>query len=257
MSIDNIMIRTMQSGKTAIGLAASMPASAQVPMLASKAGFDWAFIDLEHTLISPQDVDLLANMLRVLDVTPLARIPNAALFDIARLLDSGVQGIIRPHVETAEQARQLVDMCKYAPVGARSWGGASPQLGHPQKPTRQLMDEANRTTLAIVMIESANGIENIDAIANVPGLDGILVGCIDLSVDLDVIGEPKAPAMVEALEKIGRAVNSAGLYFGLGGIPSPEVLLDHPGLTVDFVLAGMDCRILASALEDRMDLWRR
>ena len=75
------------------------------------------------------------------------------------------------------------------------------------------------------MIESANGIENNDAIAHVPGLGGILVGCVDLSVELDVIGEPKAPAMAEALDKVGRAVNSAGLYFGLGVIPSPRFFL--------------------------------
>ncbi len=71
------------------------------------------------------------------------------------------------------------------------------------------------------MIESAKDIENIDAIAKVPGLDGILIGCVDLSVDLDVIGNPEAPAMVEALETIGRAVVAAGLYFGLGGIHRP------------------------------------
>lgn len=253
----NMMIKTMQAGGMAIGLGATMPPSAQVPMLASNAGYDWAFIDLEHTLISPENVGVLANMMRVQNVTPLARIPKAALFDIARLLDSGVQGIIRPHVDEADEARQLVEMCKYAPRGTRSWGGASPQLRYPQKPSRQLMDEGNQSTLAIAMIESAKGIENIDAIVKVPGLDGILIGCVDLSIELGVIGTHDAPAMVEALERIGRASNEAGIYFGLGGIPSPTILLDHPGLIVDFVLAGMDSRILASALQDRLQVWRQ
>lgn len=134
----------------------------------------------------------------------------------------------RKVLEGEDEARQLVEMCKYPPLGAGSWGGASPQLGYPQSPSRKLMDEGNRKTLAIAMIESAKGIENIDAFVKVPGLDGILIGCVDLSVDLDVIGNPEAPAMVQALETIGRAVDAAGLYFGLGGIPSPAVLSDHP-----------------------------
>ncbi|MEF2548455.1 aldolase/citrate lyase family protein [Aurantimonas sp. E1-2-R+4] len=124
-------------------------------------------------------------------------------------------------MEGEDEARQPVEMCKYPPLGARSWGGASPQLGYPQSPSRKLMNEGNRRTPAIAMIESAKGIENIDAIVKVPGLDGILIGCVDLSVDLDVIGNPEAPTMVEALDIIGRAVDAAELYFGLGGIHRP------------------------------------
>jgi len=257
MRIENRMVGKMRAGQIAIGLGATLPPSTQVPVFAGRAGFDWAFIDLEHTLISPEHVGLLATTFSMQGITPLARIPKPALFDIARLLDSGVEGIILPHVETAQQAGRLVEMCKYAPTGQRSWGGASPQLGFPQKPSPQLMAEANAATLAIVMIESAVSMENIEAIAKVPGLDGVLIGCVDLSCDLGVMGRPDAPEMVATINTIGRAANAAGKYFGLAGASTPAVLTGHSEIRVDFALAGMDYRILVTALDERAGLWRR
>ncbi|MCR8725493.1 HpcH/HpaI aldolase family protein [Frigidibacter sp. ROC022] len=257
MKTANPMIRKMEAGATAIGIGTTLPAGAQVAMLAAKAGFDWAFIDLEHTLIGPEDVAIISNMMRAQDIAPVARIPKHALFDVARLLDSGACGIIRPHVETAEEARELVELCKYAPGGDRSWGGASPQLGYPQRPSPELMQAANRSTLAIIMIESGAGIDAIEEIAAVPGLDGVLIGCVDLSIDLGVMGQVDAPPMHAAIARIGRATKAAGKFFGMAGVAAPEALTRIPGIKVDFTLAGLDSRLLAATLEDRATVWRQ
>ncbi|MBW3097048.1 HpcH/HpaI aldolase family protein [Pseudohoeflea coraliihabitans] len=256
MTVDNPMIAKMRAGETAIGLGVTLPPAAQVPMFARQSGFDWAFIDLEHTLLSPETVATLAHLLALQQITPLARIPKNGLFDVARLLDSGVSGIIRPHVETSDEARELVQLCKYAPLGQRSWGGASPQLGYPQKPSGELMEAGNAATLAAVMIESARGIDAIDDIVGVHGLDAVLIGCVDLSIDLGVMGRSDAPQMVDAIARIGCATRAAGKYFGLAGASSPAVLTRDPEGPVDFALVGMDYRILAAALGARAAQWR-
>ncbi len=254
--IENHMIGKMQAGATALGIGLTMPPEAQVAMFAGRAGFDWAFIDLEHTLISPESVATNCAMLRALGVTPIARIPKAASGEIARLLDSGAQGIILPHVDTADEAREFVDQCKYSPIGHRSWGGASPQLGYPMKPSAELLATGNDRTLAIIMIESAQGVENIEAIAGTPGLDGILVGNVDLSVDLGEVGHPGGPKTSAAIKTVGQSVNASGKYFGLAGAPSAAAISALDGVTVNFALAGMDYRLFAAALDKRAAEWR-
>jgi len=254
--IENHMIGRMQARATALGIGLTMPPEAQVAMFAARAGFDWAFIDLEHTLISPESVATNCAMLRAVGVTPVARIPKAAGGEIARLLDGGAQGIVLPHVDTADEARDFVDQCKYSPAGHRSWGGASPQLGYPTQPSAELLAAGNERTLAIIMIESAQGVENIGAIARTPGLDGILVGNVDLSVDLGEVGHPGGPKTSEAIRAVGRSVNAAGKYFGLAGAPSAAAISALDGVTVNFALAGMDYRLLAAALGNRAAEWR-
>ncbi|MSU90761.1 hypothetical protein GE300_14250 [Rhodobacteraceae bacterium 2CG4] len=254
--IENRMLARMQEGQTALGLGATMPPASHMPVFVARAGFDWAFLDLEHALISPENLGLLCTMLRLQGVTPLVRIASGSLDRVASLLDSGAQGIILPHVETAREAQDLVALCKYAPTGRRSWGGASPQLGYPQKPSAELMSAADATTLAIVMCESRSGVDNIDQIAAVPGLDGVLIGNVDLSLDLGETGAPDGPATTEAILHVGRAVNAAGRHFGIAGAPSPERIRALQGLRIDFLLAGMDHRIFAAALEARAETWR-
>jgi 2-keto-3-deoxy-L-rhamnonate aldolase RhmA len=252
---DNHMILKMRSGRMALGIGVTMPPETQVAGLGARAGFDWAFIDLEHCYLSPASVIANCAVLRAAGVTPLVRIPKSLDGDIGRLLDSGAQGIILPHVETVEEAQDFVTRCKFAPLGRRSWGGASPQLGYPTGPRPELMVTGNDRTLSVVMIESAKGLACIEQIARLPGLDAVMIGNVDLSLDLGEIGRPDGPETRRAIARIGGVANAAGKFFGIAGLSSREAISVLGDIDVNFVLAGIDYRLLGAAFVARAAEW--
>ncbi|MBN7761570.1 hypothetical protein JYP52_10510 [Nitratireductor aquibiodomus] len=255
MRTANIMAQKMRRKETALGLGLGLPANPFTPRFARQFGIDWAFIDLEHSLMSASDVGLMANYLSSVCVTPLVRLDKSAVPEASRYLDSGVQGIIMPHVDSAEEAAALVGYSKYPPVGKRSWGGASPQLGYPARPTAELIDEGIHETLAIAMIESRAGLQELHRITATPGLDGVLIGATDLSVELGVPGDMAAEDMQSAFLAVSRAAREAGVFFGLAGVPQPETIDALPELGPDFLLVGMDYRMLAAEVASRTAQW--
>jgi 2-keto-3-deoxy-L-rhamnonate aldolase RhmA len=249
------MAQKMRRQQTVLGLGLGLPANPFTPRYAQQAGLDWAFLDLEHSLMSASEIGMMANYLSSVGVTPLVRLDKSAIAESSRYLDSGVQGIIMPHVDSADEAAQLVSFCKYAPVGRRSWGGASPQLGFPAKPTPQLIEEGTRETLAIAMVESRAALDRLEEIAATPGLDGLLVGAVDLSIELGVPAEIGSNTVRDAVVQVAEACRAAGIFFGMAGVPSPETVEAIPGLRPDFLLVGMDHRMLGANIVSRADAW--
>ncbi|UOA32850.1 2-keto-3-deoxy-L-rhamnonate aldolase [Sulfitobacter sp. DSM 110093] len=255
MKTANTMAQKMRQNQTALGLGIGLPANPFTPRFSQQFGIDWAFIDLEHSLLSASEVGMMANYLSSVGVTPLVRLDKSAIPEASRYLDSGVQGIIMPHVDSAEEAATFVSHCKYPPVGKRSWGGASPQLGFPAKPTAELIGEGIRETLAIAMIESRAALRDLDRIAATPGLDGLLIGATDLSVELGVPGDMNAEVMRHAFRAVCQATNKSGIFFGLAGVASPEAIETLPDVSADFLLIGMDYRMLAAEIYTRTQRW--
>lgn len=255
MKTANTMAQKMRRKETAIGLGFGLPANPFTPRLARQNGIDWAFLDLEHSLMSASEVGMMVNYLSAIGVTPLVRLDKSAIPESSRYLDSGAQGVVMPHVDTAAEAAILAGHCKYPPVGRRSWGGVSPQLGFPVRPSAALIEEGIRETLAIAMIESRSGLENLDAIAGVRGLDGLLIGAVDLSIELGTPAEFESPEMRDAITSVARAARKAGIFFGLAGAPHPSVLENIPDVSADFLLVGMDHRMLAAEIAARAELW--
>jgi 2-keto-3-deoxy-L-rhamnonate aldolase RhmA len=120
---------------------------------------------------------------------------------VARALDSGAQGIIIPRVETAEQVEAAVSYAKYPPVGRRGAGGEA-RYGYVRRDVRTAVTEANEESMVIVQIESLAGVEQIEKIAAVPGLDVVCLGPQDLSISMDVHGDFGHPRFVETLQRI-------------------------------------------------------
>jgi 2-keto-3-deoxy-L-rhamnonate aldolase RhmA len=112
-------------------------------------------------------------------ITPIVRVPGKEHYHASRLLDAGAQGIVVPHVDTVEEAQRVVSHCKYPPIGHRSLGGPPPQLSYQPTPTGEATRIVNEETLVVVMLETPQAIDNADAIAQVPGLDVLLVGFND------------------------------------------------------------------------------
>ncbi|MGH7919906.1 MAG: HpcH/HpaI aldolase family protein [Candidatus Dormibacteraceae bacterium] len=166
-----------QSGKVTYGGWCGIP-SAYAAELVGRCGFDWVTIDNQHGLVG---YDATTPMLQALSITAtpaFVRVPWNQPDHIMKSLDAGAQGVIVPMVGTADDARKAVDAVKYPPMGHRSWG--------PLRSTYALPDytpeAANRHTVVAAMIETPEGVENMDAIMQVEGVDAIYVGPSDLGL---------------------------------------------------------------------------
>lgn len=178
---ENRLKRLWQEDKIAINAWLTMPSAWSAEVMA-QIGFDALTIDLQHGLIDYQTALSMLQAISTTAVVPLVRAPWNDPAMIMRLLDAGAYGVICPMVNSRAEAEMFVQACRYPPVGNRSYG-----------PTRAMLyagedyfSNANRSVLALAMIETTQALENIEEIATTPGLDGFYVGPIDLSISLGI-----------------------------------------------------------------------
>lgn len=186
----------------------------------ARTGFDSLTIDMQH---GPVDFGQALEMLRGINTTetvPMARVPWNEPGIIMRLLDAGVYGIICPMINSREECEQFVGACRYHPEGYRSTGPTRVSL----YAGSDYIENANQEILALAMIETAEAMENLEAITRVPGLSGVYVGPADLRLSLYGMGHKvgmDAPEFQEVLDRILAACKSAGIYAGIH-VGSPE-----------------------------------
>lgn len=198
---------------------------APVIRLAHQAGMDFVLIDLEHGHLGHGDVARAAALARALGLGVLVRVPELARAEIGRCLDAGVDGILCPMLETEEMARQLVSLTKYPPLGVRGFASAGGHSDYAKVTTpAEFLAEENRSILAIAQIESRLGIENLEGIASVPGMDALLVGPNDLAISLGVPGDLHGEAVRTAIGSVVETCERHDLMFGMHG---PVSLLEE------------------------------
>ncbi|MFI5952844.1 HpcH/HpaI aldolase/citrate lyase family protein [Cryptosporangium sp. NPDC051539] len=244
-------VRTLLSGG---GTAVNAWLSNDSPYVAealSHAGFDSVTVDLQHGMFGVDTAIRLLQAISAGPAEPFARCPSHDPAVIGKLLDAGAYGIICPGIDSPADAEAFVAACRYPPAGRRSFGpGRALLYGGPG-----YVDGADDTLMAWAMIESAPGLEAVDAIAATPGLDGLFVGPNDLALALGARpGQVPPPAEVErAWETILRAAHDAGIYAGTF-CPDGEVAARLTALGYDFVTPGNDLALLRAgarlALQD-------
>jgi 2-keto-3-deoxy-L-rhamnonate aldolase RhmA len=144
----------------------------------------------------------LAHVCLGYGVAPMVWVRSAIDPDIPVLLDAGVTGVVVPDTETAEQAAAVVRACKFPPVGNRSLGGLDIHYDYGPVPAAELIPRLNRTVLVVCMIETVAGLDQAEAIAGVPGLDGVYLGGNDMLASRGKAGRYDDPAICEALDRI-------------------------------------------------------
>ena len=229
----------------------------EIIRMASAAGYDVVWIDLEHASLSIDCAAALAATATDLGMGAWVRVPEREYGAIGRLLDCGANGIIVPKVETAAAARDAADACRFPPHGQRSALGALPQYGFARMPAAELTARANDGVLLQVLIESRLGIENVGEIAAVEGVDIIGIGTNDLTADYGCPGDVRNPAILDACAKVAAVARAAGKLAVIGGVADAghwRELLDMG--FAPLVFAGIDTDILAGALNQRADEWR-
>lgn len=241
----------LEAGRIAIGMGLRLSRTVDIATIAKTCGYDWLFIDMEH---SSMDIDTAAQISMAslaTGVTPIVRVPGKEHHHAARLLDAGAQGIVVPHVDSVEEAQRAVAYCKYPPLGHRSVMGALPQFGYRSLPVAESTPAANAQTLVIIMLETPQAIAQADAIAAVPGVDCLLIGSNDLCAEMGIPGQFTDPRLEDAYRKVIAACRKHGIHPGMGGIYEPKLLEQYIGMGMRFVLAGGDLGFLMAGARER------
>ncbi|AXI00143.1 2,4-dihydroxyhept-2-ene-1,7-dioic acid aldolase [Sporosarcina sp. PTS2304] len=202
----------LKENKKTIGswLQLASPMSAEI---IAKAGFDWAMIDMEH---GPGDIMTLINQCQALnayDVEPLVRAPWNDKVIIKKILDAGVTGILVPYVGTAEEAKEVVAAAMYPPTGVRGIA-PSPRAGGFGMNDLNYLQHANDEMLVLVAIETPEGVENVEEILAVEGVDGIFVGPMDLATSMGHFCNPANEEVQQAIAKVEKAVAKTDKFIG-------------------------------------------
>lgn len=198
-------------GETAFGLMAFEFLTPLFPSICKSAGADYVLYDMEHSGASFETMKEQVMYCRAADIVPLVRVPGPDYHFIARALDIGMMGIMVPMVESAEVARHIVSCTRYPTVGRRgSAFGITAHDGFSTLPVGERQKLANERTLVICMAETPKGIENVDAIAAVEGVDMIWLGHFDLSSFMGIPAKFDDPRFVSAVGAIAAACKKHG-----------------------------------------------
>jgi 4-hydroxy-2-oxoheptanedioate aldolase len=209
------------------------------------AGFDWLLLDAEH---SPNTLPTLLSQLQTIAAYPgshpIGRVPlghsEAGTAIIKQFLDLGFQTLLVPMVDTAQQAAALVQAMRYPPEGVRGMAGTrAARWGRYPNHGK----EANEQVCLLVQAESRTALDNLEAIANTPGVDGVFIGPADLSASLGYVGQATHPEVQKAIDDAIRRIVKCGKAAGI--LISDETLARHYlDIGASFVAVGLDTQIL-------------
>lgn len=165
----------------------------------ANAGFDWLCIDLEHTAIDYNELQVLIGFIQSYNIAALVRVYKNEEVVIKRALDAGADGIIVPMICSGAEAKQAVEYAKYPPVGKRGVGlNRAQRYGFGFDDYKKWVDE---NLVIIAQIEHIDGVNNIQEIIDTEGIDGVFIGPYDLSASLGIAGKYNEPIVIEALKK--------------------------------------------------------
>lgn len=184
-------------------------------------------------------------------VTPLVRPSSKNPHHITRLLDGGAMGVVVPHVDTPEEAEAIVAACKYPPAGRRSMYGVLPQLGFAALPAEEAIELLNESLMVVVMVESPTAVANAEAIAAVPGVDGLLIGTSDLSAESGIPGQFDHDIINAAYQRVIDACRKHEKIPGMGGVYDNTLLARYTQMGMRMVLAGSDVSFMMTAAKQR------
>jgi 4-hydroxy-2-oxoheptanedioate aldolase len=257
LTLRNALKEKLDRGEVASAMAVRLVTGNEIVPIASSAGFDSIYVDLEHSSFSIETASRISLAALAEGLTCLVRVPDKAPHSISRALDGGALGIIAPDVRTAEEAQAVVRAAKYAPEGRRGISAALPHFGFRSFPAREGFDLLNTATMVIVQCESDQAVANAGDIAAVEGVDMILVGTNDLLADKGLAGEFDHPYVREAYEKVLAACRARGKHSGIGGLTArPQLMAELVKRGARYVSMGTDLGFLLESARSRAE-WVR
>ena len=220
--------------------------------LMAQAGYHIVWLDLEHGPQSRAEALRLTRTLTHLGMVPLVRIPELLRTHVQVLLDGGVQIVTLPDVREASQVVQFVQLGKYPPLGQRGVSTSSAGTGYTLGPDpQQALREANDATHLMVMIESDEGYDALDAILEIEGVDMVTVGLMDWCTHLGIYGEEAKASLTPKVERVLKAASKAGKVTAMG-VFSAERARRYLDLGVRVFFVGVDVAIKRKILAETL-----
>jgi 2-keto-3-deoxy-L-rhamnonate aldolase RhmA len=205
----NRMKEKLRAGEPVFGVSIMIPSPQIVEMVAA-AGFDWVLLDCEHGTLTLESVELMAMASEASGITAIARPVSKSPEHILQVLDRGVMGVQVPHVNTAEDAREVIAAVKYHPAGRRGLAAGTRAAVYDSHGTlADYVKAANDATLIAIQLEDRPAIENLDELLKVNDIDVFFIGPSDLSQSMGHPGNPKAPVVAEAIDSSFRKMVAA------------------------------------------------
>ena len=235
--------QTLKEGGRVFGTMITIGRSPRwVPVL-SGVGLDYAVIDTEHNPRSRAELGDYLAMFNTSGVVPIVRIPIPDSHYVTMAMDAGAQGILAPYCETVEQVREVVAAAKWRPLKGEAVDRVVESGEHVSDATRAYLEERNRNSIAIIGIESVAAVNNLEAILDVPGIDGIFVGPNDMSISLGFPDQYDRPEYQETVKSVIDTSEARGIAT-LVHHQSPELSTYWIQQGARFVLHGTDRRAL-------------
>lgn len=239
----NTAKRALQAGKTIIGTSLEISLDPEMAPLLRAAGLDFFYLDTEHGPVDYHQIQALCRTGRTFGLVPLVRVTQNEPYLITRALDVGAMGVIVPRVHSPEEARVAIDCIKYPPDGHRGYGMRG--IIHDFRPTNPIdeMESSNRETLAVLQIESKEGLCAVEAIAATPHLDALFIGPYDLTISMGIAEDFHHSDFWAAVDRVVAACMAnrvaAGMYFS-----DMDLLKEACRRGVRFVLYSNDVNVL-------------
>ena len=216
--------------------------------MASLIGFDGIWMDMEHHVYSLETAAGLMRAARVGDCDIIARPAKGEFMRMARMLEAGASGIMYPHCDSAEEAREVVKWAKFAPLGKRGFDGSGPDVPYILTPMPQYIQEANERTFVLIQVEEPHAVEQAEAIAATPGVDMLMLGPADFTVLSGIPGEFSHPSVFKAIEQIARAAKNTGKHWA-ATCGSVEQAARYVELGARLIFHGCDIVFVKNGLE--------
>lgn len=251
--VENSTKRKLEAGQVAIALGVVHWRMANIAGIAKECGYDWLFIDMEHNTMDVDAAVQISVAALPTGITPIVRVPAHEHFHATRVLDGGAQGVVVPHVNSVDQARRIVENCKYPPIGHRSLTAPMPQLGFRPTPVAEAIEALNRNTLVVAMLETPQAIDNADAIAAVEGIDALLIGTNDLAAEMGIPGQFGDARIEAAYAAMIAATRKHGKFAGMGGVYEHGLMEKFIRMGVRLLLGGGDVAFMMAAARTRAD----
>ena len=251
MTVRNVAREKLEQGALSLGVGIRMTRSVEIAKAMAVAGFDWLFLDMEHGVMSLEACAQISAAALDAGIAPIARVPNGQYSIATRALDNGALGIVMPHVDTAAEAREVVERLKYPPVGHRSMGGIGPHYSLRSATSGQAAAALNASNLTVVMLETPTAIANADEIAAVPGVDVLLIGSNDLCAEMGIHGDFGSDRLADCYTKMIAACEKSGKFPGMAGIYNEAIMPRYIQMGARFILSGQDASFMMAGAQAR------
>ncbi len=244
---DNHVKQSLKSGGTSLGVMCLEFATAGIGRIQAEAGAEFAVYDMEHTGWSLETIKMLVATSRSVDLVPVVRPPVADYHHIAHLLDVGAMGLVIPLVNSAQQMEEVIRYAKYPPDGIRGCAFALCHDDYQGGDINAKMHQANDNLLVIAQIETREGLDNVEAIAAVDGVDGLWIGQFDLTTSLGIPGQFDHSLFRDATKRVVEACHRHGKAATLA-VMSPNELAAGPANGFRLLVYVADLWIYQQAL---------